>query len=72
MIGRKTLSEIRAELEAALCGPGGMLAGPPKEGDAPEGEVVASLRRFLATMQEGGSAKPPAKAEIAKSPASRG
>ena len=52
MIGRKTLSEIRAELEAALSGPGGPLSGPPAVGDAKGSEVVESLRRFLATKPQ--------------------
>ena len=47
MIGRKTVKEIRAELEAALCGPGGLLERPPIDADAKSSEVVESLRRKL-------------------------
>ncbi len=47
MIGRKTLAEVRRDLEAALC-----------EGPAGEGEVVESLRRFLAAgPNRGGTPK---------------
>ena len=61
MIGRKTVKEIRAELEAALCGPGGLLERPPTDGDAKSNEVVESLRRFLAAKpQENTAGVPPA------------
>jgi hypothetical protein len=43
MIGRKTLGELRKDLESAL-----------GERPAGEGEVVESLRRFLAAGPNGG------------------
>ena len=49
MMGRKTLAEVRAELEAAL--------GTAPAGD---GQVAESLRRFLAAgTGKGGSPIPP-------------
>ena len=48
MMGRKTLGQVRAELEAAL-----------GEGPAGGGEVAESLRRFLAAgAGEGGTPDP--------------
>ena len=70
MIGLKTLKEIRAELEAALAGPGGLLTRSNTDGNAPSGEGVESLRRFLAAKPNGASEEPPAAAESEKSPAS--
>lgn len=70
MIGRKTAKEIRAELEAALCGPGGLLERPPTDGDAKENQVVQSLRQFLATKPQENTAEDPATVEIAEAPAS--
>ncbi|HEX8200153.1 MAG TPA: hypothetical protein VF590_06670 [Isosphaeraceae bacterium] len=48
MIGRKTLGQVRAELESAL-----------SEGPAGEGEVAESLRRFLAAGAGGGGTPNP-------------
>ena len=70
MIGRKTVKEIRAELEAALCGPGGLLETPATDGDAESNEVVESLRRFLATKPQDNAAEVPAAAESAEASAS--
>jgi hypothetical protein len=70
MIGRKKLREIRAELEAALSGPGGLLEGSSAEGTGKSNEVVESLRRFLATkpQENGGESRAPA--EGAQTPTS--
>lgn len=70
MIGRKTVKEIRAELEAALRGPGGVLERPPTDGDAKSNEVVESLRRFLATKPKENAIELPASAESAEASAS--
>ena len=48
MMGRKTLAEVRAELEAALA-----------QGPAGSGEVAESLRRFLAGGTKPSPATPP-------------
>ena len=69
MIGRKSLGEIRAELEAALSGPGGPLSGPPAVGDAKGNEVVESLRRFLATKPQAEGGEPRKAAASAEAPA---
>ena len=68
MIGRKTLGEVRRELEAAL-----------GKGPAGEGEVAESLRRFLtAGAGQGGTPNPalqrtrPAAAPFARSKGQRG
>ena len=47
MTGRKTLAQVRAELEAAL-----------GTGPAGKGEVVESLRRFLAQVRREGADSP--------------
>ena len=70
MIGRKTVKEIRAELEAALCDPGGLLERPPTDGDAKSNEVVESFRRFLATKPKENAVELPAAAESAEASAS--
>jgi hypothetical protein len=44
MMGRKTRGQVRAELEAAL-----------GQGPTGKGEVVESLRRFLAAGAKGGA-----------------
>jgi hypothetical protein len=49
MMGRKTLGQVRAELEAAL-----------GKGPAGGGEVAESLRRFLAAGAGGGGTPNPA------------
>jgi len=57
MTGRKTLAEVRAELEAAV--------GP---GPAGRSEVAESLRRFLAAGVDGGRTpdEPSQQSEAAK------
>jgi hypothetical protein len=70
MIGRKTLKEILAELEAALSGPGGLLEGSPTDGTAKDNEVVESLRRFLAAKPRENGEEPHATVETAEAPAS--
>ncbi len=70
MMGRKTAKEIRAELEAALCGPGGLLERPPTDGDAKENQVVQSLRRFLTTKPGDDTTEAPSTVESAEAKAS--
>jgi hypothetical protein len=61
MTGHKSLTEVRAELEAALG------AGP-----VGEGHVAESLRRFLAARaKDGDSQKPPPKTSRRHGPAKR-
>jgi len=76
MMGRKTLAEVRAELEAALVG--SALEAVENDSDAPtpaQCEIIESLRQFLAngSTNQNGANQPdrtPDTLETPRAPAS--